>query len=351
MNEDVFSSNMVLVTGASGYIALHCVEQLLQAGYSVRGTVRSLHNKAKVNPLRDLEYGSERLELVEADLECPEHWPSVCDGCDYILHVASPWPIVADEKVIGVAVNGTINVLKAAATYRRIKKIVLTSSCSAVNDGYRNDARVFDEKCWSDLTSERIENYGRSKTLAEKAAWEFWSKLDESNRFQLTVLNPTFVVGPVLSDQGHGSATIISRMMSYKTYLAAPKVSLGMVDVRDVATAHIRAMTTPETNGERILITSTPSVCITPVVAPNWMFRLYIKTKLDPQAEAIKHRLGPEIIFDNSLSVKLLKMRYREPRKSIIEMVYSMIDHGMIKKSSKLRSKPSKRKNNKCVVA
>ncbi|VDK22008.1 unnamed protein product [Anisakis simplex] len=112
---------------------MHCVKQLLEDGYTVRGTVRNLQNSAKISPLLALKYSSERLELVEADLEHAEDWPSVLDGCDYILHVASPWPIIADENTVKVAVEGTINILKVAAKIPTIKKIVLTSSCSAIN--------------------------------------------------------------------------------------------------------------------------------------------------------------------------------------------------------------------------
>ncbi|VDN22800.1 unnamed protein product [Gongylonema pulchrum] len=302
---DLSTSNektVVLVTGASGYIALHCVKQLLEDGYTVRGTVRNLQNSAKVSPLRDMKYSAERLELVEADLECAEHWHrnvavhasvrllfesvylrfSAVDGCTYILHIASPWPIVADETTIAVATNGTLNVLRAAAECRTVRKIVLTSSCAAVNDGHKNGARVFDEECWANLESKRMENYGRSKAIAEKAAWNYWNTLP-----------------------------------------AVPKISLGMVDVRDVARAHIRAMRCPDSDGERILITATPSVwfeqivewlhkefknqgfVISRVVVPNWLVKLYAKSKLDPHVAAITHRFGPELRFDNTKVVTL----------------------------------------------
>ncbi|VDM96141.1 unnamed protein product [Thelazia callipaeda] len=349
---------VVLVTGSSGYIALHCVQQLLAEGYAVRGTVRSLCNPAKVNPLRDLKYSAERLELVEADLQCPEHWFKAVEGCTYILHIASPWPVVADETIIQTAKNGTLNVLKAAAQCPTVQKVVLTSSCTAITDGHKNDARVFDELCWANVNSERVENYGRSKIIAEKSAWEFWNALPKSSRFQLTVLNPTLVVGPVLSDQKHGSALIIRRMMHYFNFPAAPKVSVGMVDVRDVARAHIRAMRYSDSDGERILITETPSVwfsqitkwlrqefknqgfLISPFTAPNWLAKMYAKATSDPHFNAIKYRLGPELRFDNSKSKKLLKMEYTPIKKSVVEMAYSMLDKGMIK--TKKRTKKSK---------
>ncbi|VDK79735.1 unnamed protein product [Litomosoides sigmodontis] len=356
---------VVLVTGASGYIALHCVQQLLENGYTVRGTVRSLQNSSKVSSLRDLKHSSERLELVEADLECPDHWPRAVEGCTYIMHIASPWPIVADERTIEIAKGGTLNVLKAAAQCCTIRKIVLTSSTAAINDGHRNDAQVFDENCWGNLDSKRIGNYSRSKIIAERAAWDFWKSLPEASRFQLTVLNPSFVVGPVLSDQRHGSAKIIKRMMDYHTFPAAPKVSLGMVDVRDVARAHIRAMECSNCNGERIMITATPSVwfsqlttwlydefknqgfLISRVRTPNWLAKFYAKVTCDPHFEAVKYRLGPKLHFDNSKSVQLLQMEYMPIRKSIIDMVYSMMDYGIIVRKQNLE----KMKNGDCKIA
>uniref|UniRef100_A0A914Q2A2 3-beta hydroxysteroid dehydrogenase/isomerase domain-containing protein n=1 Tax=Panagrolaimus davidi TaxID=227884 RepID=A0A914Q2A2_9BILA len=122
----------VLVTGASGYLGIHCVKQLLEAGYLVRGTVRALNNPKKIEPLRSLPFASERLELVVADLEKPDQWHSALQDCTYILHTASPFPITPDETIIKTAVNGTLNVLNAATKVLTIKKIVLTSSCVAI---------------------------------------------------------------------------------------------------------------------------------------------------------------------------------------------------------------------------
>jgi nucleoside-diphosphate-sugar epimerase len=349
---------IVLVTGASGYVALHCVDQLLKAGFRTRGTVRSLRNAEKIEPLRRLP-NQHLLELVEADLERPNEWPSIVDGCTYILHVASPWPIVADEKTISVAVNGTMTVLRAAAKCNSVKKVILTSSCSAINDGHKNNERIFDETCWTNLESKKVENYAKSKTLAEKTAWDFWNSLNPMTKFNLTVLCPTFITGPVLSSVEHGSATIIGRMMDFRTFLAAPKACLGVVDVRDVAKAHILAMTNEKTNGERILITHTLPVwfadmrnwlmeefkndgyLFSPITVPNWLLKVYAKTNIDPQSSAVVHRIGPELKFSNQKSIDLLGMSYIHPKQSVIEMMHSMIEFGMIRKP------PLKKNNNK----
>ncbi|CAD5224378.1 unnamed protein product [Bursaphelenchus okinawaensis] len=350
----------ILVTGASGYVALHCVQQLLQAGYKVRGTVRSLKNEQKVAPIQKLNRSEELLELVEADLMNEQDWPGVILGCSHILHVASPWPIVADESTIKTAVTGTLNVLKAAASDKNIKKVVLTSSCAAVNDGHKNDERVFDETCWTDITSKKVDNYAKSKTIAERKAWGFFESLDPSSRFELTVLNPTFITGPVLSSVEHGSATILARMMDFRTFLAAPRACLGVVDVRDVARAHILALKEPKTNGRRILVTHTrptwffemrnwlmeefkdQGYVFSPLTVPNWIVRAYAKTKLDKQSTAIVHRLGPELHFSNDKSVKLLNMTYIDPKKSVIDMMVSMIDKKMVRSTPFKKAVPQR---------
>uniref|UniRef100_A0AC34F2P5 NAD-dependent epimerase/dehydratase domain-containing protein n=1 Tax=Panagrolaimus sp. ES5 TaxID=591445 RepID=A0AC34F2P5_9BILA len=356
---------IVLVTGASGYVALHCVDQLLKAGYRTRGTVRSLRNAEKIEPLRRLP-NQHLLELVEADLERPEEWPSIVDGCTYILHVASPWPIVADEKTISIAVNGTMTVLRAASKCSSVKKVVLTSSCAAINDGHKNNERIFDETCWTKLDSKKVENYAKSKTIAEKTAWDYWNSLNPMTKFELTVLNPTFITGPVLSTVEHGSATIIGRMMDFRTFLAAPKACLGVVDVRDVAKAHILAMTNEKTNGERILITHTQPTwfrdmrdwlmeefkedgyIFSPITVPNWLLKIYAKTNIDPQSSAVVHRIGPELRFSNQKSLDLLRMTYISPKQSVIEMMHSMIELGMVRKPPLGKCKKSN-KNKNCA--
>ncbi|CAJ0575175.1 unnamed protein product, partial [Mesorhabditis spiculigera] len=362
------AETVVLVTGASGYVALHCVNQLLAAGYRVRGTVRSKRNEQKVAPLLRLPHANERLELVEADLLKPEGWDDVVSGCTYVLHVASPWPIVADESTVKTAVEGTLCVLRSSARCRSVKKVVLTSSCSAVNDGHENDEAVFDETYWTNLEHPKVEYYAKSKTLAERAAWEFWQNLDENNnRFELTVLNPTFITGPVLSDVENGSCTIIGRMMNVKTYLASPKACLGLVDVRDVAKAHILAMTNEASNGERILVHADSGwfsdiakwlfkefrkqgYPITFITAPNWVLKLYAKLGIDPIVEAVLPRVGPELRFDNTKSKQLLNISYMDVRQSVIDMIYSMIEHDMIKSTKKYRKHQQKHHFNKSKV-
>ncbi|GMT04091.1 hypothetical protein PENTCL1PPCAC_26265 [Pristionchus entomophagus] len=344
---------LVLVTGASGFVALHCVRRLLEGPYRVRGTVRSKKNTQKIAPLLRLPHASEKLELVEADLLVPNNWTQVVSGCSYILHVASPWLITATSEIVATAVEGTLTVLAAANECPEVKKVVLTSSCAAVNDGHKNSSAVFDETFWTDIESKRTEWYGVSKTLAERAAWDYWNGLDVSSRFSLTVLNPTLVFGPVLSDVDHGCATILARMMKRTTNLAQPKVSLGLVDVRDVAEAHVRCLERPETDGERILVTASPSAWYADIArwlnqefgrydygistweCPNWLLKIYAASGLDPQSKAVVRRRGSELRFDNTKSIRLLDMKYRSVDKAVVEMMHTMIEMGMVKGTKK----------------
>lgn len=235
----------------------------------------------------------------------------------------------------------------------------LKSKLFSISDGHKNNERIFDETCWTNLESKKVENYAKSKTIAEKTAWDFWNSLNPMTKFELTVLNPTFITGPVFSTVEHGSATIVGRMMDFRTFLAAPKACLGVVDVRDVARAHILAMENPKTNGERILITHTLPVwfsdmrdwlmeefkdagyLFSPVTAPNWVLKIYAKTKLDPQSTAVVHRIGPELRFSNQKSLDLLGMTYIHPRPSVIEMMHSMIELGMVRKPPLAKFKKS----------
>ncbi|GMR38306.1 hypothetical protein PMAYCL1PPCAC_08501 [Pristionchus mayeri] len=359
---------LVLVTGASGFIALHCVKKLLEGPYRVRGTVRNKDNQKKIAPLLRLPNASTKIELVEADLLQPvEKWKEVVAGCTYVLHIASPLNLNATEEIVATAVQGTKAVMEAATACPEVKKIVLTSSCAAINreilsqftqqDGVKNKAAVFDETFWSDIAGEKEEWYAVSKTLAEKAAWDHWNSLSESTRPAFTVLCPSVVFGPVLSDAEHISASILKRLMKRSTSLAHPKASLSLVDVRDVAEAHVRALERPETDGERILITASPSAWfadiarwlkkgfsrygygITTWECPNWVLKLYAASGIDPESKSVVSRLGPELRFDNSKSIRLLGLEYRRMENAVKEMMHSMIDQGMVKPTEKYKRK------------
>lgn len=194
-------SETVLVTGASGYIATHVVQQLLEAGYKVKGTVRSLENEEKVKPLTELAGENGTLDLVEADLLKEEGWLDAVKGCSYVLHIASPFPLDQprnEDDVVKPAVDGTMNVLKACHEAKCVKRVVLTSSNAAVFGNSKNKTgTTVTEEDWTDLTK-HVEPYQKSKTQAEKAAWEYVEGLPEDERFELAAVNPCFVMGPAL---------------------------------------------------------------------------------------------------------------------------------------------------------
>jgi nucleoside-diphosphate-sugar epimerase len=242
----------VLVTGASGFVAGHCVLQLLAAGYRVRATVRSLAREAEVRAMleRAGAVPGERLALVEANLERDAGWPEAANGCDYVLHVASPFPAGVPEHpddLIVPARDGTLRVLRAARA-AGARRVVLTSSFAAIGYGHPIGSRPFDETDWSNVDGP-VSAYVKSKTLAERAAWDLIAR---EGGIELSVVNPVFVLGPALGPDLSASMQVIQRMMD-GGMPGAPKLDFGVVDVRDVADLHLRAMTHPAARGERFL--------------------------------------------------------------------------------------------------
>lgn len=248
----------VLVTGATGFIGSWCIIDLLQQGYQVRGTMRDLARApALVENIRrelgalhsdDLEM---RLEFREASLTDPAGWDEAIDGCDAIFHVASPVPIVRPkdpQEVIGPAVQGTLNVLQAAERVG-VSRVVLTSSVAAVNGNSNSIGRRFDATHWSDPSSKDIAPYAASKTLAERAAWEF---CQQHEAIKLTTVNPALVLGPAIEvDYGSSLETLVKLLKGELPLV--PRLGFEIVDVRDVAALHRIALERPEAIGQRLL--------------------------------------------------------------------------------------------------
>ncbi|GMR31581.1 hypothetical protein PMAYCL1PPCAC_01776, partial [Pristionchus mayeri] len=349
---------LVLVTGASGYVASHVVLNLLKQGFRVRGTVRSLKNAAKIDPIRKLDVDG-RLELVEADLLKEEGWANAISGCDFVQHVASPFPIVADETVVTTAISGTLNVLKAVAKCPSVQKVVLTSSCVSVNEGHDQN-RTFDEEDWTNLEDSRVGLYPKSKTMAEKEAWKFQKEIPEGdNKFRLSTINPVLVIGPPLIDEQGSSISIIRQFLQHEMP-ACPPMQVALVDVRDVAEMHVKAMLSPETDGHRFLAASQPSYwfrdisrvlgkefkehgyCTPRYEAPGFIVRLM--AIFDKQAASVIDRLHHEIKFDNSKAQRMLGMSFRDPDESLKEMGYVCIERGIVKKNKNYKGCPEKYK-------
>ena len=248
------SGELVLVTGGSGFIAQHCMLKLFEAGYRVRTTVRSLEREAEVRATLKAAGADvgDRLAFFAADLTADAGWADAVAGCDFVLHVASPFPLTVpkhEDELIVPAREGALRVLRAARD-AGVKRVVQTSSFAAVGYGHPQMDRPFNEHDWTKVDGDGLTAYAKSKTLAERAAWDFMAR--EGGAMELSVVNPVGVFGPVLSADMSTSIEIVKRMMD-GALPALPRITFGVVDVRDVADLHLKAMTDPEAAGERFL--------------------------------------------------------------------------------------------------
>ena len=242
----------VLVTGATGYIGLHCIHQLLNQGYAVNGSIRSPERKEEIfESLKNHNTPTENLNLFTFNLTEDDGWDEGMEGCDYLLHVASPIALENHDEDFFVkpAVAGVKRAFKFAKKYN-VKKVVLTSSVAAIFDTLE-EKTYYDETDWSDPENPSISHYSKSKTLAERAAWDFVK--NEGNPFELAVINPALVIGPSLSGDLGESNKAIAMVATGKMPVAVP-LQFGYVDVRDVATAHVLAMQNSNSNGERFAL-------------------------------------------------------------------------------------------------
>lgn len=243
----------VLVTGGSGYIGGWCVIELLRRGYVVRATVRNLRSEAPVRAIIDaLGHAHNSLSFHAANLTRDEGWDEAAAGCDYVLHVASPLAVAEPrdpQTIIGPARDGALRVI-GAAIKAGVKRVVMTSSVAATGRGRDAPDGVGDETDWSDGDDVRLGAYARSKTIAERAAWDLMAKSGAATT--LTTINPTLVLGPVLSRDFSESVQVIERLMTGRIP-GIPRLGFNIVDVRDVADLHIRAMSAEAAAGERFI--------------------------------------------------------------------------------------------------
>lgn len=250
-------SHTVLVTGATGFIAKHCIAELIRQGHTVRGTARKPESHAHLaRALERAGVDASKLELRTADLMEDSGWDAALDGCSHVLHVASPFPVGVPrdrDEVVRPARDGTLRVLQAA-TRAGVQRVVLTSSMAAcVHPSTGPQTRTYTEADWTDPQRGDLGPYVVSKALAERAAWDFVRSTP--NAPELAVINPGFVQGPALDGDLSTSHEVICFMARGK-YPAAPRAGFEVVDVRDVAIAHVVAMTHPAAAGERFLATS-----------------------------------------------------------------------------------------------
>jgi nucleoside-diphosphate-sugar epimerase len=265
----------VLVTGGSGFIASHTILQLIGAGHTVRTTLRSLSRENEVRATLKAAGADpgDGLSFVAADLMSDAGWPAAVSGCEYVLHIASPFPSNVpkhEDELIVPARDGALRVLRASRD-AGVKRVVLTSSFAAIGYGHPERNDVFTEEDWTDPSGADVMPYTKSKALAERAAWDFIAR--EGAGLVLAVVNPVAVFGPVLGADYATSILLVQKMMD-GALPGVPRICLGVVDVRDVADLHLRAMTDAAAKGERFL-----------AVAGDFMWLVEI-------AKALKERLG-----------------------------------------------------------
>jgi nucleoside-diphosphate-sugar epimerase len=339
----------VLVTGGTGFIGVHAILQLLAAGHQVRTTVRNLKREPDVRAMLKaggIDAGN-RLTFFAADLEKDAGWKEAVAGCDYVHHVASPIPPNApkhEDELIIPAREGALRVLRASRD-AGVKRVVMTSSFAAIGYGHQPQTAPFNETTWSDLTGTReVAAYPKSKTLAERAAWDFIAK--EGGNLELSVVNPVAVFGPVLGPDYSPSILIVQRLMD-GALPGSPRVSFGAVDVRDVVDLHLRAMTHPAAKGERFLAGA--NIWMLEIARllkarmgdvakrvptrqlPDFLLRL--AAMRDPAVKLIIPELGIVKSSSNEKARRLLGWSPRSNEESIIATAESMVRLGLLKDS------------------
>ena len=342
----------ILVTGGSGFIGSHCILQLLATGHHVRTTVRNLKREGDVRAMLN-EGGAkpgDRLSFFAADLEKDAGWPQAVAGCEYVLHVASPLPPNVprhEDELIVPAREGTLRVLRAARD-AGVKRVVLTSSFAAIGYGHPPRKAPFNETDWTDLDGDGVYAYVKSKTLAERAAWDFIA--NEGGSLELSVVNPVGVFGPVLGPDYSTSILLVQRLMD-GAIPGVPRLYFGVVDVREVADLHIRALSHPAAKGERFLAVAGDFMSMLDIAKvlksrmgasakrvptrelPNWLVR--IAALRDPAVKLILPELGKPKNATNEKAKRLLAWEPRSNEDSIVATAESLVRLGLLKDCQK----------------
>ena len=334
----------VLVTGGTGFVAGWCIVELLKRGYDVRTTVRTPAKEASVRKaVASIVHPGHALSFFIADLTRDEGWDAAVAGCDYVLHVASP--LGGDtprdpNALIAPARDGTLRVLRAACS-ADVERVVMTSSTAACSPPPASPDSIHDETMWTDPNARGLVPYRQSKVLAERAAWDFMKT--RTGRTTLATVLPTAILGPVLSTENLGSVQLVSRMLGGKMP-GTPNFGFNIVDVRDVAEVHIRAMTSPEAAGQRLIATSSflwmaelaavlrgalgeraSKVPTRPL--PNIMLRL--AAIFDPQIRQVTPNLGRKHTFVSTKAQRMLDWTPRPAADAVVDCGESLLAHGL----------------------
>jgi nucleoside-diphosphate-sugar epimerase len=341
----------VLVTGGSGFIASHAIVQLLAAGHTVRTTVRDLEREGHVRAMVKEGGGKADAPIAffAADLMSDDGWANAVAGADFVLHIASPFPQAApknENELIVPAREGALRALKASRD-AGVRRVVLTSSFAAIGYGTKPRERPFDEHDWTDPGARGVSAYVKSKTIAERAAWDFIAR--EGGKLELSVVNPTGVVGPVLSPDFATSIALVQRLLD-GAVPGCPRLYFGLVDVRDVADLHIRAMTAPAAKGERFLAVSGGFLSMIEIATalrrrlgplakrvptrefPNWLVRL--AALRDPAVRALLPELGKTKNATGEKARRLLGWSPRSAEDALVATAQSLARFGLLKEQS-----------------
>lgn len=341
-------SKLVLVTGASGFIAQHVVLQLLDRGYQVRGTTRSPDKASETRAVleRAKPGAGGVVNFASASLEAEAGWREAMEGADAVVHVASPIPLAQPkdrDALVGPARDGALRLLKAASQTPSVKKVVMTSSVAAVADGHGpRKNHVFSEADWSNPEGPNISPYARSKTIAERAAWDFIAR--EKPGFAFSTVLPGLVLGPVLSADYGVSPEIVRRLMAGEVP-GAPRLGWESVDVRDVADLHVKALEAPAADGERFIASSEfiwmadmaralredlgdQARKVPAGTVPDFVLKLM--GLLDPAVRGVLPDLGRKVEASHEKATRLLNWRPCGAREAVIAAAKSMVAHGIV---------------------
>ncbi|HUB05670.1 MAG TPA: aldehyde reductase [Myxococcales bacterium] len=336
----------VLVTGGSGFVGGHLILQLLERGHVVRTTVRSLKREPDVRATLERAGAKleDRLSFFAADLERDAGWVEAVAGCDFVMHVASPMPPrnpEHEDELIIPAREGTLRVLRAARD-AKVKRVVLTSSCGAIYYGHPLQETPFDETSWTDVSGGEMSPYVKSKALAERAAWDWMAR--EGGELELTVVNPSGIFGPVLGADRSASIELVERLL--KGMPGCPRLYFGVVDVRDVADLHIRAMTAPAAKGERFIGVSGEVMSMRDIAValktrlgdaarkaptrelPNWLVRL--AARFDPSMGPLLPLLGKVRNATSAKAQRVLGWTPRPREDAVVSTAQSLISLGLV---------------------
>lgn len=339
--------DLVCVTGASGFIGSHTVAALLGEGYRVRATVRDASDERKTAHLRALDGADERLEIVSADLLKPGAFDDAVKDCPYVCHVAASVKLSAKDpqrEIVDVAVKGTDNVLDSIDKAGVAHRVVMTSSIAAIVDRTKPSDFVHDESCWNDSSTVEEDPYPLAKARSEKAAYARVEALADDVRYGFVTVNPTLVLGPVLAKvHGRSSPAIIRDLMNGK-FPMIPNFRFGIVDVRDVALAHVRGLQRADTSGRHLLngegawLTEMaklireahPDKKVPRFQMPNPL--MYVVALFDKRLSwsFLRRNLGSVTHYDNAKSKAELGIEYRPLHETVRDTAKSFVELGIV---------------------